>query len=206
MIDPNALLLGATANGPLPFPNTAGNRYTASFANPTETRTDTFRGDLELSDSVRLMGHFINEAVDQVTPTSLWTTSSYPTIGTDFVNPAKSAIIKATWTMNPSTVMETLLGWDGNRIFLTPTGDFQMPSGVTNVGGIFPGNLLNRRPGLNFQGKLGTALDAGNWPWTNSNDNYQLQWQLTKVKGAHTLTFGQLGMLSNKNQVIFGRT
>jgi hypothetical protein len=53
---------------------------------------------------------------------------------------------------------------------------------------------------------LGTALNTGSWPWSNSNDNYQLQWQLTKVAGAHTLTFGQLGMLSNKNQVIFGNT
>jgi len=206
VIDPNALLLGATSNGPIPFANTAGNQYTASFANPTNTRTDTFRGDLDLSENVRLMGHFINEAVDQVTPTSLWTNSSYPTIGTDFLNPAKSAIIKATWTMNPTTVMETSLGWDGNRITLTPTGNYQMPAGVTGVGNIFPGNALNRRPGLQFQGALNAALNVGSWPWANSNDNYQLQWQLTKVKGSHTLTFGQLGMLSNKNQVIFGNT
>ncbi|MEJ2007274.1 MAG: carboxypeptidase-like regulatory domain-containing protein [Acidobacteriota bacterium] len=206
VIDSNASLLGATASGPIPFPNTSGNRYTASFANPTDTRTETLRVDVDASENVRLMGHFIALSVDQVTPTSLWTNSSYPTVGTDFVNPAKSAIIKATWTMNPTTVMETSFGWDGNVIHLTPTGNFQNPAGVTNVGGIFPGNALNRRTGIQFQGSLGTALNVGSWPWDNSNDNYQLQWQLTKVAGSHTLTFGQLGMLSNKNQVIFGNT
>jgi Carboxypeptidase regulatory-like domain len=207
VIDPNALLLGASASGPLPLANTSGNKFTGSPSVPTDSRTETFRGDLVLTEKVRLMGHFINQAINFQTPTSLWTNSTYPTIGTQFINPAKSAILKATWVMSPNTVSEISFGWNGNRIFLSPTGNAANPSGLSGVGGIFPGNDLDRRPGLRFTGStLGTALDVGSWPWTNSNDNYQLQWQLTKVHGNHTFSFGFLGTLSNKNQVSFGNT
>ena len=208
LVDSNATILGSVSTGLLPLPNSPdGKFFTAAPSVPTDDREEIVRVDQTITDKLQLMFHFINEAPNFQEPTSLWTNSTYPTVGTAFRNPAKSAVLKLTWALNPTLVNEVSFSWDANRIDLSPTGKFAAPSGLKGAGDVFPGNALNRFPGLEFSGpRFNTAISVGFQPWHNANDNYILRDQANKITGNHQLTFGGLVMFSTKPQDLFGTT
>jgi len=205
MVDSNALLLASPSI--LPLPNTPdGKFFSAAPSVPINVREEIIRVDHNISDKLQIMAHYINEAVQQQLPTSLWSNDTYPTVGTQFINPSKHAVVRLTWTLSPSTLNEFAVKYNGNRIDLTPTGTFALPSGVTGVGDIFPGNRLNRIPTLRFSGGSGVTFDVGRWPWANSYDNYQFADDVTKTVGQHTLKFGGALVRQRKKQDLFGHT
>ncbi|PYV11569.1 MAG: hypothetical protein DMG23_03965 [Acidobacteria bacterium] len=206
MQDNNAVALGAP-NFIFPLPTTAGGKFAAAPSVPINVREEIVRVDQTLTDKIQLMGHFINDAVVQQTPNTLWWGPTYPTVGTLFGNPAKHAVLKMTWTINPTFLNELSADYDGNRIHLVPTGNFALPSGVSNLGNIFPGNNLNRIPDINLSGqRFGVNYAVGPFPWDNSNDNMTYRDDLTKMTGKHALKFGGFLMRSRKKQDLFGET
>ena len=207
VIDPNAAELGKP-NFILPLPNTSnGEFYSSAPSVPINVREETIRVDQTLTDKLQLMAHFLNDSVLDTTPTSLWSSSTYPSVGTIFKNPAKHAVLKLTWTINPTLVNELSGNYDGNRIFLTPTGTYTMPSGIGHVGHIFPGDPFNRIPGIGLYGPVFSVdYDVSSWPWTNANDNMILRDEVSKMAGSHALSFGGELMRSRKRQELFGDT
>jgi len=202
LIDPNATLFWNT--GAIPLPN-FGSRYTGSRMVPTNVREEIIRVDHNFSDKVAVMGHFINDAVLQQTMTTLWAGMSYPTLGTNFKNPGKSAVLHATITISPTLLNEVAYNYNGNRIWLTPVGVFAKPSGMT-LQEFFPGNLDDRMPVIQFQDQMGTNYDTGSWPWHNAADSQQVRDDVSKMAGSHALKFGGQFMRYRKNQDIFGQT
>jgi hypothetical protein len=202
LIDSNAKLFFGT--GAIPLPN-SGSRYTGSRMVPTEVREEIIRVDHNFSDKVSVMAHFINDAVDQQTMTTLWAGMSYPTLGTDFMNPGKHAVLHLTYTISPTLLNEVAYNYNGNRIWLTPVGIYAQPSGWS-VQQFFPGNLDDRMPVIQWQDQMGTNYDAGSWPWHNAADSQQIRDDVSKMAGSHALKFGGQFMRYRKNQDIFGQT
>ena len=87
MLDSNALVLGAP-NFIFPLPSAPGGKYSAAPSVPINVREETIRVDHNINEKLQVMAHFINDAVLDQTPTTLWSSSTYPTIGTIFNNPA----------------------------------------------------------------------------------------------------------------------
>lgn len=207
VLDSNAVALGAP-DFIFPLPTTTdGKFYSAAPSVPIDVREEIIRVDQTISDKISVMAHFINDAVVQQTPNTLWWGPTYPTVGTVFNNPAKHAVIKMTWVISPTFLNEVAANYDGNRIFLMPTKNFALPSGVTGVGNIFPGNSLNRIPDIGLSGaRFGVNYAVGPFPWENSNDNMTYRDDASWMIGKHALKFGGFLMRSRKKQDLFGET
>jgi hypothetical protein len=202
LIDPNAKLFWNT--GAIPLPN-FGSRYTGSRMVPTNVREEIIRVDHQVSDKLSVMAHFINDAVLQQTMTTLWGGMSYPTLGTNFLNPGKHAVLRITYIISPTLVNEFAYNYNGNRIDLTPVGVYAKPSGYS-VQEFFSGNSDDRLPVISFAKQMGTNYDTGSWPWHNAADSQQVRDDVSKMAGKHALKFGGQFMRYRKNQDIFGQT
>ena len=190
--------------GAIPLPN-FGTQFTGSRSVPIDVREEIVRVDHNFNDKVSLMAHFINDAVVQETDTTLWGGMSYPTLGTIFRNPGKSAVLRLTWTISPTLLNEVAYNYNGNRIDLTPRGVYAKPSGYS-VQEFFSGNSLDRLPVIGFRKQIGTTYDTGSWPWHNAADSQQIRDHVSKMVGNHALKFGGQFMRYRKNQDIFGQT
>ena len=82
LIDPNAALF--FSSGAMPLPKCAGNNFSGSKGAPTDVPETILRFDHYFSDKLSVMGHYIHDNTDQQMATSLWSSDTYPTIGTEF--------------------------------------------------------------------------------------------------------------------------
>ncbi len=195
LLDSNAVRLTSTGFI-LPLPNTPdGKFFSAAPSVPLDAREEAVRVDHNISDKIRIMGSYIHDAMVQHTPTSLWWGPTYPTVGTIGNMPGTHAVVKLTWLLSPTAVNEVRLNYNNDRIDAVPTGNFAKPSDLGPVGDIFPGNVLNRIPGLNLSGaRFGVSYTVGPWPWKNAYDMFQVEDIFNKSVGNHALKFGGMMM------------
>lgn len=207
VLDSNAVALGAP-DFIFPLPTTSdGKFFSAAPSVPINVREEILRVDQNITDKISVMAHFINEAIVQELPNTLWWGPTYPTVGTVFNNPAKHQVVKMTWMISPTLLNEASYNYDGNIIHLMPTKNYAFPSGVSGVGDIFPGNNLNRIPDINLSGaRFGVNYAVGPFPWDNSNHNFTYRDDVAKMSGKHSLKFGGFLMRSQKKQDVFGET
>lgn len=203
LIDPNAKLFFGT--GAFPLPDLGADRFSGSHGVPTNVPETILRIDHYFNSKLALMAHYVHDGTDQHTATTLWSGSTYPTLGTDFRNPSWSAVVKLTQTISPTLLNETSYNMNGNRIYLTPVGIYQKPAGWS-VKEFFAENQLNRIPDLNFGGSYGVNYQNAAWPWYNAAFDHQYRDDLSWIKGAHNFKFGGQFMRYSKNQMIFGPT
>jgi Carboxypeptidase regulatory-like domain len=205
MINPNALAL-IKAN----FINTANpglTQFIGSASAPINVNEQIIRIDHQFSDKTSLMGHYIRNGIVQDFPTTLWSSDSYPTVGTSFLNEPEEALLQLTRSISPSLLNEAMIGWSRQPLTLLPTGAYQRPSG-TNIGRLFPNtpNPDNRIPTVSFATPLSTAYDLASWPWTNVYQNWQIRDSLSKISGNHSFNFGAEFMHYWKQQELFGNS
>src|SRR5262249_43577037 len=101
-IDPNAQ---AIMNALIPAPNSgsgAASFFKASPVLPTNWREELFKIDQNLTDNHRVFVRFIHDSWDTITPTALWgnSTSSFPSVNTNFVGPGVSLVARLTDSMS----------------------------------------------------------------------------------------------------------
>jgi hypothetical protein len=203
LIDPNAKALLAT--GAIPLPNAPGNHFSGAPGVPINVREEILRMDHQITDKLSIMGHFIDDAILQDTPTTLWSGDTYPTIGTQFKNPSYSAVARLTYTISPSLLNELAYNYNGNRIILSPTGIFAKPSGF-GVKEFFPTNADNRMPSVFLNKHYNVGYDPAFEPWYNAADDNQIRDDVSWTKGSHNFKFGGQFMRYRKNQDVFGST
>lgn len=202
LINPTAAtLLGA---GIFPSPNN-GSQFVGGNKLPTDVREEIVRIDHRFTDKFSIFGHWVSEQISQTYGTSLWSGDNVPSVGSLFGNPSYSGVIHATYSISPTLLNETAFNYNGNRISITPLGVSSQPSGLS-IPELFPGNNLNRIPGIDLTGATGTNYDVSSWPWHNKADDYQVRDDLSWVKGAHQIKIGASWMLYKKVQDLFGDT
>jgi hypothetical protein len=205
-LDANALILGAP-NFIFPLPNTPdGQFFAASPSVPTNVREEILRVDHRFSDKTYLMFHYIRDTVDQTFPTTQWSGDTYPTIGTQFINPPQSVVLKLTRSISSSLLNEFMVAYQRQPLTLNPVGTFRRPSNLT-IKELFPDNRDNRIPTINLFGPaLGVNYDPSAWPWYNVSNTWTWRDELSKSLGNHSLKFGGEYMRFLKEQDLFGTT
>jgi len=208
LLDPNALRFNALKN--LPGATNANDTYTPTAGKlPTFVREDIVRIDHNINDKWQILGHFIHDSVSQNYATVLWNADSYPTLGSNFVNPSYSSVIKLTGSITPNLLLEAAFNYDGNKIQISPVtaggSSVAQPSGW-NAGTYFkdpiPGGRL---PNITF-GTFGTTWGPGSNPWHNGAEDFAETYGFTWTKGAHTIKFGGGYNRFTKNQIIGSST
>ena len=202
LLDPNAQAL--LKAGIFPAPN-SGTQFVGGASPATDVREEIVRIDHRFSDKFWIFGHYVAEQVSQGYGTPTWSGDNVPTVGSVFGNPSYSGVVHATYAISPSLINETAFNYDGNRISIEPTGVFARPTGFT-VPELFPGNNLDRIPGISLQGSTGTDYDVSSFPWHNKADDYQFRDDVSWTRGKHELKFGASIALYKKVQDLFGDT
>jgi len=205
LLDSNALLFNATKN--LPASTNADGSYIPSGGHlPVTVREDLFRIDHNFNDQWQLFGHYIHDAMDTVEATPEWQGDNYPTIGSNFSNPAYAAVVKLTGTLTPNVLVEAAFNYNGNKIAIVPVSTvaagFVKPSGWS-TGTYFAktNDVGNRLPDISW-GTIGTTWGPGNDPWTNGAEDFAEVLGLSWTKGKHQMKFGGGYNRYTKNQVI----
>ena len=78
--------------------------YNASPAQPTNWREELLRLDQNFGSKVRVMFRYTHDSWNTVTPTTIYTGSSFPTVQTNFNGPAVSMVARVIWTPSATLV------------------------------------------------------------------------------------------------------
>jgi hypothetical protein len=186
------------------FPNTDNSGVFHGGANsPTNVREEIVRIDHTFTDKFSVFGHFVAEQATIGFGTTQWSGDNSPAVGDTMANPSYSAVVHATYVISPTLLNEVAYNYNGNRINITPTGIFGIPSGFT-PNRIFTGPNSNI-PGINLGGNPGAGGNyTSNWtPWTNIANGSQIRDDVSWTKGAHQIKIGGSWAYWTKAQDIF---
>jgi len=178
--------------------------FTASAVVPTNWREELVRIDQNFSDTERFFFHYIHDSWNTITPTSLWSGDTFPTIGTNFVGPGTSFTAHMASNVSPSLLNEFTFSYTADHIFLTPSGYWQRPSSMTMTG-LFDNGFGGKVPGFSINNGSpyggGFTADVGaNAPWNNANPTYTFRDQIAKIWGSHNVYIGFYVALAQKNE------
>jgi hypothetical protein len=204
LFDPNAVLYLNT--GIIPRPTTADGKTIANNANPIDVRDDVVRIDHKFNDKWTILGHYMHDTVNQgyALPFLGWAAASYNTVTSNLSNPANSAAIKLSGTMNPNLLVEASINYDGNIINITNSANANKPAG------------WSQQPFFNNGSKSIVSVDSG-WgnpynvteglgsaPWHNAAQDYEPKVDVSYTAGTHAMKFGFSYNRYTKNQQLFG--
>ena len=204
LLDPNALLFNTLKNIPAATNSATDQLNPPAVKVPLNVREDLFRIDHTINDKWSIFGHFIHDSVSQNYATVLWNSDNYPTVGSNFVNPSYSSVIKLTGALKPNVLLEASFNYDGNKIVISPVaeagGSFVQPSGWS-TGTYFTGqNQMNRLPNITLS-TFNTTWGPGSDPWHNGAEDYNEIVSLAITKGQHQMKFGGGYNRYTKNQI-----
>lgn len=181
-----------------PDPNfnvASGNNWVSAPLQPIDTRQDSIRGDVSLTNSMNLLVKWTNEywAHNQASG-NFWGDSPFPTLSSDWEQPSHSFAVKLTNTLSSTSVNEFQFSKSGNDIIINTSAQTQALA--DEIAGILP-SVFPQESGITPQYNLFQGVDgyAGLWhqaPWTNQEDLYVWKDDFAKVMGTHDLKFGAL--------------
>lgn len=189
MVSPNgAGLLNAY---PLPTPGfqQGAQNFIQTRPNPTDQRKDTLSLDYLLTENqtIRYRRQYYNWiSVDAFR-------GGLDRAVTDWERPNITHSLSHTWTVNPTTINETLVSASADRVFIAidQRGNrFGRQQYGINYPYIFPDRkeIFDKIPTVAIPGIAG--LDGGPYPAFSSGPIYQLQNTTTKILNNHTVKFG----------------
>jgi hypothetical protein len=179
-----------------PLPNTAlvgGNNYVQSPVEPVETRQDTIRGDINITDKMNLMVRYIQERwVHGNAAGNFWGDTGFPTLSSDWSQPSHSFAIKLANTISSTSVNEFQFSRAGNNILVTtnPAGEALNQDIASKFPTVFP-----KPDGVGLPTFWGAGGYPALWhqaPWQNEEDLFIWRDDFTKAAGPHDLKFGGL--------------
>jgi hypothetical protein len=202
-IDPNAQAIMALVPAPT-FGSGAESFYNASFTTPTHWREELFRIDQNFTDTNRFFVRYIHDSWNTITPTSLWSGDSFPTVGTNFVGPGTSFVAHLATNVSPTLLNEFTFSYTADHIFLNPSGNlWQRPSSMTMTG-LFSNGFGGKLPGMSINNGApyggGFTADVAGWPWNNANPTYTYRDQIAKIWGSHNIYAGFYLAIAQKNE------
>jgi hypothetical protein len=188
----------------------ASDQAFSNVVNPINVRDDVVRIDHHFNEKWAILGHYMHDSVTQgyAAPELGWTWASYHSVTSTLSNPANSAAIKLSGTINPNLLLEASINYDGNVINITNSPNSYLPSGwsgaFTNVADVFK-ITRNSVPGMSgFGNPYGTAEDTASAPWHNAAEDYEPKVDLSYSQGKHQMKFGFSYNRYTKNQELFG--
>jgi len=210
------VLLGT---GVIPAPNstsgcnsTINSCYDAVLSPLTTWREELFKIDHNLTQNAKLSFRYIHDAwaTDALVPPYAALKNSFPTIQNNFQGPGLSMIAHLTDTISNRMVNDIAFSYTTDHISLTdingPGANFQRPSNLT-MGYLFNNGFGGKIPGIVIGGTnaayggTGFAVDPAYMPWTHSNPTYDIRDDATLALAKHTLTFGFILTIAQRNEI-----
>jgi hypothetical protein len=183
-IDPNARAL---LNLYYPLPNSTGSaNYVFSPDSASRWREDLVRVDQQISDKLLLTLRYAHDDWHEDENIFAPSNANFPTQPGFLAKPGYNAIIRLTWTINPTTTNVFTDGYSRNQIETYPTGAAATRAGI-NIPEVLPGNLFNAPPDITINGYSNIGVGAPN---PNANNVFEWKDDLSHVKGNHTLQAG----------------
>lgn len=187
--------------------NTAIDQVISNVANPIDVVDTVVRIDHKFNDKWAILGHYLEDKVTQgyALPELGWLWASYNSITSTLSNPADSAAIKLSGTINPNLLLEASINYDGNVINITNSAAGNLPSGWQS-NPLTPNFAITRNslPGLGYIGPYSVAEDTGSAPWHNAARDYEPKVDVSYTMGKHAEKFGFSYNRYTKNQQLFG--
>jgi outer membrane receptor protein involved in Fe transport len=195
-----------------PLPNTAQTQnfnYTSQFPGKIPRREDLLRLDYNITNNVRVFGHYVNNVQPTVQPYGSFVLGIQIPI-TQISNPVpgRSVASGVTWIINPTMTNEANWGYTHNSILIDEAGTVlrRTTSGIT-LPLLYPSaEQKDYIPAVSYNGTNITAspnLGTGNAPFVNYNTTIDFSDNLTKVWGSHTIKTGVYMQRSRKDQTSF---
>lgn len=183
--------------------------YTSQFPGQAPRRETLLRADYNLTERVRLFGHFIDNQQPTVAPYGSFVLGlTVPITQISNPIPGRSVAAGATFTISPTMTNEFNWGFTHNSILIAEAGTVLRTntSGIT-LPELFPGSVQDSYvPAITFNGTRITAspgLGTGDAPFINYNTTIDTSDNLTKVWGSHTIKGGIYMQRSRKDQTSF---
>jgi hypothetical protein len=188
--------------------------FDATISPDTNWREDLIRIDHDLTSKARLTFRFIHDSWDTTVPLPQWAfyTNSFPTVQNDFNGPGTAAVVRWTQTITNTLLNQLLFGYTTDHITLknipgyggsnvTRTSDFDSMGTLFNNG--FGGKVPALAVGGNnaIYGGTGFFADTSYTPWKHSNPTYTIREDMSKAWGKHTLQFGALFLIAQRNEI-----
>jgi hypothetical protein len=177
--------------------------YNASPSQPANWREELIRIDHNFSSKLFAMFRFIHDSSEQITPTTLLSAGSFPTIQTKINAPGVSTVARLAMNPSPTLLNEFVFSYTTDHISLNNQGPWQRPPNM-NMTGLFSNGFGGKLPGIFLTGGVayggGFAEDVGPVPWANSNPTYTFRDNVVKIVGKHNLQFGAYAVAAQKNQ------
>jgi hypothetical protein len=199
--------------------------YDTDVSPLTTWHEDLFRIDHNFTPNQKVYFRYIHDAWSTVVPIPQWSYihNSFPTVQNQFTGPGLSMV--AHWTGTNSVFGKTLLtdlamAYTTDHITLTnisgpglnqlqrdPALDNEPCPGVCPIGYIFNNGFGDKNPGIVIGGNnaayggTGFSADPAYMPWKHSNPTYSPRFDGTLVLGKHTVEFGALAIIAQRNEV-----
>ena len=202
--------------------------YNVAVSPLTSYREELFRIDHNFSVAQKLYVRYIHDAWNTEVPAPQWgfIHNSFPTVQNKFSGPGTSVVAHLVSTIKNRLVNDVAMAYTSDHIELTnfagpgvTTLDrSQVPiinnapcldptSTTCGLGWIFDNGFGNKIPGISIAGTNasygghGFAVDSAYMPWHHSNPTYSPRDDATLALGKHTLQFGALFIVAQRNEV-----
>jgi hypothetical protein len=187
------------------------NNYLSQISTRRPRREDLLRVDGNISDNVRAFFHWIRNDNSFTTPYGSFVLgTNLGMIPITDARPGKSYGGGTTWVINPTTTLETTVGWGRNDILIDlADGGAALSRTATgiNLPLLFPEAVQRDfMPSFTFNGtRLSNSPSIGtnNAPFVNYNDTLDIVNNFSKIITGHVLKFGAYIQRSRKDQTSF---
>jgi hypothetical protein len=184
-----------------PDPNGPNGLWVDAPTQPINTRQDSIRGDVNISNNMNVMVRWINEYwVHGTASGNFWGDSPFPTLSSDWDQPSHSFAVKVTNTLSPTMVNEFTFSRSGNEIVIATSAGTQALN--DEIAAKFP-TVFPRPEGFGLPTLWGGGGYPALWhqaPWVNEEDLFIWKDDFSKVAGNHDLKFGVLFSNNRKNE------
>ena len=209
-IFPSPTVLNSCALTPGAAGCVKGYDYQSQISDQYPRREDLIKIDYNMSNNMRLFGHWINNSNTYVGPTNgaFVLGTNTPLTPVAYANPGHSWAGGHSWILSPTMTNEFNIGTSKNSIDIDATtpGLTRTATGV-NLPLLYPSSVQEDfLPALNFGGKIANSPSFGNAdaPFINYNTTLSITDGLSKVHGNHSFKFGFFAERSWKDQSSFG--
>ncbi|MCI0489182.1 MAG: carboxypeptidase regulatory-like domain-containing protein [Blastocatellia bacterium] len=199
-IDPSSASILALFPEPNVASLTAGrspDRFSVTNPNIQNTRQETVRADHHFSENHHLTGRYTHDLSQTREQGGLFFGVSVPNIATtDTSVPGHVLATTLTSTFGPDIVNEVSFNFSGNRITTDLLGQWTRDNVSIANNELFPENNAGRPPTIN----TGLGVLGAGQGFVIEYNNFNPKWNLTWIKGAHTLKFGADISWEQKNE------
>jgi len=192
------------------LPSGATYNYQTQLPGSSPRREDLLRLDYNVTEKIRVFGHYIKDVSNQGIPYGTWVLGINPPIAPiSEPIPGNSLAGGMTFMITPTMTNEFNLGYTNNSINIFAPNDGLSPKilGSNPLPVLYPDAVQNYLPQVGFGGNNlanSPTFGSSNAPFINYNTTIDLTDSLTKVWRNHIIKAGFYMQRSRKDQTSFG--